>query len=302
LKLADPAERRATGISTMAQVMDESPPERPTLLEETIRDFGCAEIWSRPELDLRSRRWIAISAAATTGLADPVESYVRSAFKSGDITLAEMREGVLHFAIYQGWPLARVFDRIVTKVAAELGLEAETPALCDTRWDPEERYRGGVAAYTKIMTFAPPEQPAARRSVDPGHEKRTGMRAAVTAEAGGFEVVSLPDPSPGPDELVIRVAACGVCGSDLKARPFMPPGMVMGHEFGGEVVAVGTGTQGWREGTNVAVLPVVASPLGTVGACVSPGAGLQALVVSVVVEYWAADSLPAASYAVSASV
>jgi len=83
------------------------------------------------------------------------------------------------------------------------------------------------------------------------------MRAAVTAEAGGFEVVSLPDPSPGPDELVIRVAACGVCGSDLKARPFMPPGMVMGHEFGGEVVAVGTGTQGWREGTNVAVLPVV---------------------------------------------
>jgi len=161
LKLADPAERRATGISTMAQVMDESPPERPTLLEETIRDFGCAEIWSRPQLDRRSRRWIAISAAATTGLPDPVESYVRSAFKSGDITLAEMREGVLHFAIYQGWPLARVFDRIVTKVAAELGLEAETPALCDTPWDPEERYRGGVAAYTKIMTFAPPEQPAA---------------------------------------------------------------------------------------------------------------------------------------------
>ena len=45
--------------------------------------------------------------------------------------------------------------------AAELGLEAETPALCDAPWDPEERYRGGVAAYTKIMTFAPPEQPAA---------------------------------------------------------------------------------------------------------------------------------------------
>ena len=83
------------------------------------------------------------------------------------------------------------------------------------------------------------------------------MRAAVTTEAGGFEVITVSDPSPEPDQLVIRVAACGVCGSDLKAQPVMPPGTVMGHELGGEVVAVGTGTHGWREGTNVAVLPVV---------------------------------------------
>ncbi len=83
------------------------------------------------------------------------------------------------------------------------------------------------------------------------------MRAAVTTEVGGFEVITVSDPSPEPDQLVIRVAACGVCGSDLKAQPVMPPGTVMGHELGGEVVAVGTGTHGWREGTNVAVLPVV---------------------------------------------
>ena len=83
------------------------------------------------------------------------------------------------------------------------------------------------------------------------------MRAAVTTEAGGFEVITVSDPSPEPDQLVIRVAACGVCGSDLKAQPVMPPGTVMGHELGGEVVAVGTGTHGWRDGTNVAVLPVV---------------------------------------------
>jgi (R,R)-butanediol dehydrogenase / meso-butanediol dehydrogenase / diacetyl reductase len=36
--------------------------------------------------------------------------------------------------------------------------------------------------------------------------------------------------------LVIRVTACGVCGSDIKAQPFAPAGMVMGHEFGGEIV------------------------------------------------------------------
>ena len=65
------------------------------------------------------------------------------------------------------------------------------------------------------------------------------MKAAVTTEQHGFDVVEMPDPTPGPDELVIRVAACGVCGSDIKAQPFMPAGMVMGHELGGEIVAVG---------------------------------------------------------------
>lgn len=83
------------------------------------------------------------------------------------------------------------------------------------------------------------------------------MRAAVTTEAHGFEIVELPDPAPGPDELVIRVAACGVCGSDVKAQPFMPAGIVMGHELGGEIVSVGSEAGNWRKGTNVAVLPVV---------------------------------------------
>ena len=85
------------------------------------------------------------------------------------------------------------------------------------------------------------------------------MRAAVTTDTAGFEVVTLPDPAPAADELLIEVAACGVCGSDLKARPFMPPGTVMGHELGGTVVAVGNDARrtGWTEGTHVAVLPVV---------------------------------------------
>lgn len=83
------------------------------------------------------------------------------------------------------------------------------------------------------------------------------MQAAVTTEQHGFDVVDMPDPAPGPDELVIRVAACGVCGSDIKAQPFMPAGIVMGHELGGEIIAVGSAASGWHEGTNVAVLPVV---------------------------------------------
>jgi (R,R)-butanediol dehydrogenase / meso-butanediol dehydrogenase / diacetyl reductase len=82
------------------------------------------------------------------------------------------------------------------------------------------------------------------------------MKAAVTTAEHGFEVVDVPDPTPGPDELVIRVAACGVCGSDIKAQGYAPAGMVMGHELGGEIVAVGSGARRPREGTNIAVLPV----------------------------------------------
>lgn len=83
------------------------------------------------------------------------------------------------------------------------------------------------------------------------------MKAAITTADHDFEIVDLPDPTPEPDQVVIRVSACGICGSDTKAQPYAPPGMVMGHEFGGEVVAAGSQTDGWREGTNVAVLPVV---------------------------------------------
>jgi (R,R)-butanediol dehydrogenase / meso-butanediol dehydrogenase / diacetyl reductase len=87
------------------------------------------------------------------------------------------------------------------------------------------------------------------------------MKAAVTTEDHGFEIVELPEPTPEADQLVIRVAACGICGSDIKAQPFAPSGIVMGHELGGEVVAVGSQANGWREGTNVAVLPVISCGL-----------------------------------------
>jgi 2-desacetyl-2-hydroxyethyl bacteriochlorophyllide A dehydrogenase len=83
------------------------------------------------------------------------------------------------------------------------------------------------------------------------------VKAAVTTAEHGFAVVDMPDPTPGACDLVIRVAACGVCGSDIKAQPFMPAGMVMGHELGGEVVAVGSDAGDWHQGANVAVLPVV---------------------------------------------
>ena len=87
------------------------------------------------------------------------------------------------------------------------------------------------------------------------------MRAAVI-DVGRVTVESIPDPTPGPREVVVAVAACGICGTDLhiadgEFAPTLP--VTPGHEFAGEVVAVGTAVDpavdGVRVGDQVAVDP-----------------------------------------------
>src|SRR3989304_4034225 len=64
--------------------------------------------------------------------------------------------------------------------------------------------------------------------------------------------VSVPHIEAG--EVMIRVRACGICGSDLKIQddqhPYTPP-VVIGHEFAGEIVEVGAGVSGWAVGNRV---------------------------------------------------
>ncbi len=88
------------------------------------------------------------------------------------------------------------------------------------------------------------------------------MKAAAFVATGRLEVVERPDPAPGPGEARIRVAFCGVCGSDLHefvlASPLRlggPLDAVMGHEFSGIVDAVGEGVEPGLLGAPVAVNP-----------------------------------------------
>jgi 2-desacetyl-2-hydroxyethyl bacteriochlorophyllide A dehydrogenase len=82
------------------------------------------------------------------------------------------------------------------------------------------------------------------------------VRAGVLAEGGAFELTTVEDPVAREGELLLQVSGCGLCGSDLKARPAMPAGVILGHEFGGRVVGVGPRADGWSEGMQAAVLPV----------------------------------------------
>jgi threonine dehydrogenase-like Zn-dependent dehydrogenase len=95
------------------------------------------------------------------------------------------------------------------------------------------------------------------------------MRAAVLKEPGRLAIEEIPRPDPEPGEVLLRVRDCGICGSDLHAATHpiagLPPGTIMGHEFAGEVAALGAGVDGWRVGEPAVSLPYMAC--GTCPAC-----------------------------------
>ncbi len=82
------------------------------------------------------------------------------------------------------------------------------------------------------------------------------MRAVVVAGPRRLAVENVPDPTPEPGQAVLRVSACGICGSDLHLHQggFLPAGAIMGHEFSGEVVEAAGGL---RAGERVCALPVL---------------------------------------------
>ena len=83
------------------------------------------------------------------------------------------------------------------------------------------------------------------------------MRAAVKEQPGpGFVWKDVPKPEPRAGEVLVRVRAAGICGTDLpifEGRREVPPGLIPGHEFAGEIVQLGDDVQGWQVGDRVAV-------------------------------------------------
>jgi 2-desacetyl-2-hydroxyethyl bacteriochlorophyllide A dehydrogenase len=84
------------------------------------------------------------------------------------------------------------------------------------------------------------------------------VRAAIIEEVGRVEIETVEDPSPGPRQVVVEVAACGLCGTDLhilrgEFAPKLP--VVPGHEFAGQVVALGSDVNELRVGDRVAADP-----------------------------------------------
>src|SRR3954471_12135231 len=103
---------------------------------------------------------------------------------------------------------------------------------------------------------------------------------AVVLEAFGaatqLAVRSVPDPRPGPGEVLLRVRACGVCYHDVINRrgslPRTSVPAILGHEVAGEVIEVGAGVRGWSIGDRAATLQRMSC-----GACPACKAGRTSL-------------------------
>jgi (R,R)-butanediol dehydrogenase / meso-butanediol dehydrogenase / diacetyl reductase len=83
------------------------------------------------------------------------------------------------------------------------------------------------------------------------------VRAVVANEQHRFDVREVPDPDVRAGNIIVRVAACGICGSDLHMMEakIVPAGAIMGHEASGIVEAVGPGVTGLAPGDHVAIHP-----------------------------------------------
>jgi (R,R)-butanediol dehydrogenase / meso-butanediol dehydrogenase / diacetyl reductase len=96
------------------------------------------------------------------------------------------------------------------------------------------------------------------------------MRAAVYYGPNKVEIADVPEPTPGPGTVKVKVGYNGICGTDLHeyyAGPIFFPTephplthaqvpLVMGHEFSGVITDIGDGVTGWAEGDRVAIEPI----------------------------------------------
>jgi L-iditol 2-dehydrogenase len=87
------------------------------------------------------------------------------------------------------------------------------------------------------------------------------VKALVYTAPRSVVLQELPEPSIGRDDVLVQVAACGVCGSDLhgfhgRSRIRIPP-LVMGHELTGRIAAMGDAVHGFAVGQRVVVQPVI---------------------------------------------
>jgi 4-carboxymuconolactone decarboxylase len=158
-------QRWERGKREFAEVMTAPPPDDPSPpATSALIEFVFAEIWSRPTLSRRDRRFVTLPCVAAADAEAPLQDHVYAALNSGDVTITEMRETVLHFAVYGGWPKASRFNLAVDeqweRIHRESGQIVPPPRPLlplVTPSDPEARLASGEQCFKEVNCppFAP---------------------------------------------------------------------------------------------------------------------------------------------------
>ncbi len=155
---------REQAEQTYRDVMTREPPAAATPLEVASRDFVFGEVWPRPGLSRRDRRWVTLTCVAAADAPEPIEDHVYAALKSGDMELEEMLEFILQFAVYCGWPKAAhcegAINRQWTRLQKEHGREPgpwpmlSNDALGFNDWD--QRIERGAQEFADVNLMPAP--------------------------------------------------------------------------------------------------------------------------------------------------
>jgi 4-carboxymuconolactone decarboxylase len=149
--------------ATYRDVMMAEPPTGLPAAEEARLERLFGEIWARPGISRRERRLVTLSCAGFAVTAQPLIDHAYAALKSGDLSIEELLEVVLHFAVYCGWPKASNLEMYVrqswVKVQHERGGDPTLPPrgideLGDNDW--EKRLQRGAQEFRDVNLVPAP--------------------------------------------------------------------------------------------------------------------------------------------------
>ena len=99
------------------EVMQAEPPEVTDPYTEVTTDHLMGQIWTRPGLARRDRRLVTLTIAAVAGQDGPLRNHLRASLDTGDLSIEELHEWVVHLAHYGGWPAATTAHAALNEVS-----------------------------------------------------------------------------------------------------------------------------------------------------------------------------------------
>ena len=103
------------------EVMQAEPPSVTDPYTELTTDHLMGRIWTRPGLARRDRRLVTLTIAAVSGQGGPLRNHLRASLESGDLSIEELDEWVVHLAHYGGWPAGTVAYAALRDISAGSG-------------------------------------------------------------------------------------------------------------------------------------------------------------------------------------
>jgi 4-carboxymuconolactone decarboxylase len=117
----------STTAEEYREVMTVDPPGDGTPLDDATLEFVFGRVWPGPALGRRERRWVTLACVAAADSPRPIEEHAYAAMNSGDCSIDEMLEFVLHFAVYCGWPKASHVEGVIRAQWARIEQERGNP-------------------------------------------------------------------------------------------------------------------------------------------------------------------------------